>query len=78
VIQADHERRVPTGREQADDLQFQCLTQEMRLLGAADVDPADDSCVLRKHVDQALFLEAHQRIAHRCRADAELAGKLGA
>ena len=47
----------------------------MRLLRQADVDPADDGGVLREDLDQSLFLEAHQRITDRRRADAELLGQ---
>src|SRR5229473_770911 len=62
-------------RQALDDFQLQRLTQEMRLLRKTDVDPADDGGVLRKDFDQSLFLKAHQRIADRRRADAELLGQ---
>jgi hypothetical protein len=44
----------------------------MSLLRQADVDPADDGGVLRKDFNEPFLLKAHQRIADRRRADAEL------
>ena len=49
----------------------------MRLLRQADVDPADDGGVLRKDLDQSLFLKAHQGVADRRRTDAKLLGQGG-
>src|SRR3954453_14787248 len=65
-------------REQPDDFELQRLAQEMGLLGPTDVDAADDGGVLRKHVDQPFFLEPHQGVADRRRADAELCGEIRA
>src|SRR3954463_2220307 len=55
VVEAYDQSVVVLLREQPDDFEFQCLAQEMSLLGPADVDSADDGGVLRKHVDQTFF-----------------------
>ena len=65
-------------RQRAHDFQLNRLPQEMRLLGQAHIDPADNGGILRKDVDQAFFLQPHQRIAYRRRTDAELPGQRGA
>ena len=78
VVQLADQRLGVFERQRLDDFELQRLTQEMRLLRQADVDPADDGGVLREDLDQSLFLEAHQRITDRRRADAELAGQCGA
>ena len=74
----DDERFVVLDREPAHDFEFDCLSQEMRLLRQPDVDPADHGCILREDVDKPFFFKPHQRIADRRRTDAELAGERGA
>jgi len=66
-VEPGDQRLVRLQREHAHDLQFQRLAQEMRLLRAVHVDAADHRCILRKHLDQAFLLEAHQRVADRRR-----------
>jgi len=81
LLMADHaveirgQRLVFGERQHPHDLELQRLPQEMRLLRQPHVDPADDGGMLREDVDQALFLEPHQGVADRRRADAELGGE---
>src|SRR3954467_1772347 len=59
VVEAYDQRFAGLLREQPDDFERQRLAQEMGLLGAADMDPADDRGVLWKHVDEPFFLQPH-------------------
>ena len=74
-VELGDQRSVVLDGEATHDFQFQRLPQEMRLLGAADVDPAHDRGVLREHLDQTFFVEPHQRVTDRRRTDPELPGK---
>src|SRR3954454_20460547 len=57
VVEAYDQRFAVLLREQPDDFELQRLAQEMGLLGPTDIDPAYDGGVLRKHIDDALFLQ---------------------
>src|SRR5262245_14517702 len=71
-VELGNQRLIRLQRQHAHDLQFQRLAQEMRLLRAVYVDPADDRRILREHLDQSFLVEAHQCIADRRRGYAEL------
>ena len=63
-------------QKQRQNGRFQAFPDEPLFLGAGQVNAGDHRALLRRDLHKVLFLQADERLPHRCAADLQLGGQL--